>query len=393
MNNQKANQFETALQRAEQGQEVDEHLAPLVETAQLLSGLGDPVPAPPHRLAPGRQRLLAEAARLRGAPAQGKKGWVLMPRVWKLASVLAAALLLFGMVFGAGHAAAASLPGQPFYGLKLAGEWVLVTLTVDPEAELDLNLLLVNERLDEVEALLVRGQAPDEATIAQVREQIQAVKGSEDATWEDLPEWAQQQLYNMIQIQKRDVLDKLEALEDGESIATVRNLVRKMVRDSWDEEENPGQGAQQRHGAPADADDPKLPSAEDLPDPSEQPGYGPFPIEQPGAGVTGEKPEAGPPDEPPGNPAVGDTAPGEPPDTVPGIGPGPVTEEEPAPAGYGPGAPPADEDPVGEPPAPQAPAPEPPVQDPAPGPGPGAPGQQSPPDSSGSSGSSGSKGN
>jgi hypothetical protein len=346
---------------------------------------------------------LAEAARLRGEPAQKQKGWILMPRVWKLASVLAAAVLLFGMVFGAGHAAAASLPGQPLYGLKLAGEWVLLTLTVDPEAKMDLNLLLVDERLDEVEELLVRGQAPDDATIAQVMEQIQAAKNSEDATWEDM-----QQLYNAIQIQKRDILDKLETLEEDDSIGTVRNLVRKMERESWEMETTPGQGAQQRHGAPSGADDPRFPI--ELPDPAIQPGFGPFPIDQPGVGVV---PDAVvPPEAPPGGPAMGDEGwPGAPPDegappsTAPGFGPGPATDadedgtvESP---GYGPGAPPVqdDEEPAPQPPAQQQPPgqQQPPAQDTPPGPGPGGSDSQGMPDSAGWStaptGSGESKGN
>ena len=329
-----------------------------------------------------------------------------MPRVWKLASVLAAALLLFGMVFGAGHAAAASLPGQPLYGLKLAGEWVLLTLTVDPEAKLDLNLLLVDERLDEVEELLVRGQAPDDATIAQVMAQIQAAKNSEDATWEDM-----QQLYNAIQIQKRDILDKLKPLEEGEegdSVGTVRNLVRKMERESWEMETAPGQGAQQRHGAPGVSDH-ELPSEGDLPDPADQPGFGPWPIAQPGVGVV---PDAEvPPESPPGGPAMGDEDwPGEPPDTdidEPGVGlgPGPATDEDGDGAvdspGYGPGAPPVqdDDEPAPQPPAQQQPPgqQQPPAQDTPPGPGPGGSDSQGMPDSAGWStaptGSGESKGN
>ena len=65
MSRKEAEEFEERLQRVARGETVEEKWAPLLETAQQATLLADPPPPPPHQLRPGRQRLLAEAARLR----------------------------------------------------------------------------------------------------------------------------------------------------------------------------------------------------------------------------------------------------------------------------------------------------------------------------------------
>ena len=163
MSRREAEQFETALQRATRGEAAEKKWAPLIETAQLATMLAGPPPPPPHQLLPGRQRLLAEAARLRTGKAKPRVLWLPMQRTMRLAGALMAAVLVFGLVFGIGQAAADSLPGEPLYGLKLATEEARLALTKGPQARAELNLALAENRIAEVMALLMQGEPVDES--------------------------------------------------------------------------------------------------------------------------------------------------------------------------------------------------------------------------------------
>ncbi len=65
MDKREAEQFENALRRAALGEPTEGWLTPLVHTARQVMILSETPPPPPHGLMPGRQRFLAEAARLR----------------------------------------------------------------------------------------------------------------------------------------------------------------------------------------------------------------------------------------------------------------------------------------------------------------------------------------
>jgi hypothetical protein len=107
MDRREAEQFEKALHGAALAEPVEGRLAPLVHTARQVMTLSGTPPPPPHDLMPGRQRFLAEAARLR-AESRGNPLWLPLRRqtlagVMRLATALAVIAILFGVVLGAGQ--------------------------------------------------------------------------------------------------------------------------------------------------------------------------------------------------------------------------------------------------------------------------------------------------
>ena len=114
MGRREAEGFEIALQRSAEGHAVEERWLPLIQTAQQAAVLAEPPLPPPQRLAPGRQRFLAEAARLRteATPRSAMSLWT-RPAMKPAAAVIAL-LLIIVLALSAGQAVAASLPGQGF---------------------------------------------------------------------------------------------------------------------------------------------------------------------------------------------------------------------------------------------------------------------------------------
>ncbi len=78
MDKQEANQCKQRSHQNSRGGAVEDWLDPVVQTSHQVMILSETPPPPPHGLAPGRQRFLAEAARLR-AESRGK------PRGYSLA--------------------------------------------------------------------------------------------------------------------------------------------------------------------------------------------------------------------------------------------------------------------------------------------------------------------
>ena len=270
-----ADRFEEALRGAAQGRQVDERLLPLVQTARAVSVLAETPPPPPHDLLPGRQRFLTEAAQLPseshflpGAP-------VLGTGLGRLAAVLAAVLLLLGLVFTTGMATAKSLPGEPLYGLKLAAEQVRVVLTVDPQAELHLSLTLAEARLEEVAAQMEQGQAPDPVTVARLDQHLVAVL--EAAIQVEDPETAESLQQLEISLQHR-VMTTTRSMErmSGQQQAQMRQLVRVMERVRLEaqlgQDDPAGLRLRLRHGAPPDLEDVPGTSHTPVGSPQSQPG-------------------------------------------------------------------------------------------------------------------------
>jgi uncharacterized membrane protein YgcG len=174
MKNRKAEQLEKSLQEATQGKSMDKSLAPLLATAQIVRALGESPPTPPNHLVHGRRRFLTEAARLRMQKSTKSRNYVWREgnmRV-KLAGVLIATLLVFGMVFGVGQAAAASLPGGPLYGLKLAAEQARLELTSDPVAKAELATDLAENRFGEIAQMVAQGAQVDGDTAFEAQQQL-----------------------------------------------------------------------------------------------------------------------------------------------------------------------------------------------------------------------------
>ncbi len=78
-------------------------------------------------------------------------------RAGALATALACLVLMVG-VAGIGPAAASSLPGEPFYGVKLLGESAQMLFTFDPEVRADLSVRFGEKRFDEIARLVDEGR-------------------------------------------------------------------------------------------------------------------------------------------------------------------------------------------------------------------------------------------
>ncbi len=107
-----------------------------------------------------RARLMSEAAEVLAPRPQ--RQWV-FAATW-LRPALAAAVLAVFVVAGATSAAASSLPGDPLYGLKRAGEDVQLAFTFDDVARMQLLSDLADRRLAELAQ--IAGERPSSAPTA-----------------------------------------------------------------------------------------------------------------------------------------------------------------------------------------------------------------------------------
>jgi len=295
MDKRDAEQFEKALQVADRGEPAEGRWTPLVHTARQVMTLSETPPPPPHGLMPGRQRFLAEAARLR-AESRGNPLWLPLRRqrpagVMKLAAALAVIAILFVVVLGARQAVAASLPGQPLYGVKLATERIQLALTVQPESRAALQQALAKERLDEIVALMERKQEIDSSVSARAIRQLGQALAASAQLQDSAAVQALQQLAEAIQQQERVMLGAA-----GESPEPpVRELLREMERVRQEAHAGQGDPAGLRHrlqqGAPAvPTGQPGLTQTPQAPSPSQTPG----PTHTPqGTGTPGQTPGAG----------------------------------------------------------------------------------------------------
>jgi hypothetical protein len=198
-------------------------MASLLQTARQVASLSQSPPPPPHGLNPGRQRFLAEAARLRAGQVrpQPRRAWVL-----RTAVALGAVALLIGLALGAGRAVGDSLPGQPLYGAKLAAEGVRLSLVASAESRSALLQALAEERMDEILALLQEDRAIGATTSDRaVRQLGQALAAA--AQLED--EAAAQALHRLSEAIRQRERAMLGAAGESPGPA-VRLLLREMER-------------------------------------------------------------------------------------------------------------------------------------------------------------------
>ncbi len=358
----RAERFEEAWQRQAAGETADESVVSLIETARKVEKLGRDGPPPPYRLAPGRQRFLTEAARLRSNASQRKERFTRM-RVLRVASALVVFLMVAGMVFGVGSAAAASVPGEPLYNLKLGMEQVRMTLAVGSQAKTEASLDRLQERVSEFTDLAKMGEA-DDAVQARVQEALQTALNQAGQVEEQARQRIMVQVDEALQQGERHMH---QAVRDGvaagpqaqlESMVQLMARVREELHTGWVEgEEEPGTRLLERVR--------KSQQEEVVPEPTEEVitdevspasaeegkmGNPEAPGEKQGAGgdteVPGAKNGAGSDTETPGeqyqpadNPAEA-PGPGEPPAEPGDLGPGPeAAPQAPAedPGAYGPG--------------------------------------------------------
>ena len=162
----------------------------------------------------------------------------------KLAGALMATLLVFGLVFGVGQAAAASLPGDPLYGLKLTAEQARLELTSDPEAKAEYAAELAQNRLGEIAQMVASGEEVDRETAFAAQQQIswafQAV--NQVSGDEQLRSQARNRLENVIQSQHQVMASEVDASPQQQE--PVRALMRSMVRVRAELQTGEGTGVQ-----------------------------------------------------------------------------------------------------------------------------------------------------
>ena len=317
MDKRGAEQFEKALHGAALAEPVEGRLTPLVHTARQVMTLSGTPPPPPHGLMPGRQRFLAEAARLR-AESRGSPLWLPLRRqplagVMRLATALAVIAILFGVVLGAGQAVAASLPGQPLYGVKLAAERIQLTLTGQPASRAALQQALAEKRLDEIVALLQRQQAIGPAVSSRAVRQLEQALATSAQLQDPAAAQALQQLAEAIRQREQAMLGA--ASESPEP--PVWQLLREMERVRQEAQAGKGdpEGLRQRLRQGTPAEPTLLPGPTGTPQPSRTPGqpstatpHTPSPSGTPGPTQT--PPRTGMPGGSPGPSGTPDQAPG-----------------------------------------------------------------------------------
>ena len=183
----------------------------------------------------------------------------------KLAGALVAALLVFGMVFGVGQAAAASLPGEPLYGLKMTAEEARMGLTSAPEAKAELAAELAENRLDEIGRMMAAGKTVDGETAHKAQQQLsQAYQYAHQVNGEQQLQ-ARHRLAEVIENQHRFMALEVNGMPEQQQ-EPVRTLLRSMVQVRNRVSEGQGAQIRQELGEPGEPEPPN---------PADQPGSGP----------------------------------------------------------------------------------------------------------------------
>jgi uncharacterized protein DUF5667 len=196
-----------------------------------------------------RGRLMSEAVVL------------LAPRPTRLpfAAILRTALAgvaIFVLVFaGATTAAASSLPGEPLYALKRAGEDVQVAFTTDDVARMRLLSQLADRRLEEL-AVVVRqrpssGPVATQEYAAAVERFAEALDNLRNADSEDKRN-AAQELADAAQAKHEAVLDAVKDKLPEEDRPNIQKVIDN-EKERTAPNENPGGGSGQGGGRPTSA--------------------------------------------------------------------------------------------------------------------------------------------
>jgi hypothetical protein len=160
------------------------------------------VPAPPEGLAAGRERMLAEAARLKERAAlslstnqtteiqksQRRRKMKLFLAYKIITAVMAVVMGATAAGGGVALASADSLPGDALYPVKLIVEDARLALTADPAAQAELTLAFVAERCQEMQQLAAQGESVPEDVLARTARQTEQVMAQiAQAQPEDVP--------------------------------------------------------------------------------------------------------------------------------------------------------------------------------------------------------------
>ncbi len=148
----------------------------------------------------------------------------------KLVGALIATLMVFGLVFGVGQAAAASLPGSPLYGLKLTAEQARMELTSNPEARAQLAVELAQNRLNEIAQMVADGREVDGETAFKAQQQLSwAYQAMRQISGDEQRLQAQERFAHMLQNQQGAMASAVDAAPQQQQ-EPVRTLLRSMER-------------------------------------------------------------------------------------------------------------------------------------------------------------------
>ena len=156
--------LEVCLQAIETGAEIEsvlkrypqmaDELRPILETSVQAQSLATPS-VPEAAIRRGRARVLQHAAGM-SAPAQGSRRSIFsFPR---LATSLALAFIFILSGTGLVRASDGALPGDNLYPIKRTWEDMRLLLVFDPEGREELEDEFEQERLHEIDELLVEGR-------------------------------------------------------------------------------------------------------------------------------------------------------------------------------------------------------------------------------------------
>lgn len=159
--------------------EFDEHVV------QILAKLKTSPERDPQKEQAGRLAFLAEAQRMQGAyrsPVGSSREGALaaltgmfrsrsgLLRPAAVLAVIAALILGTGVT---GVAAKGSLPGSPLYPVKILTEDLQLSLETDPQKDYQLRSEFIDERVEEIKAVLASGEIPPEEVEVRLQAQIE----------------------------------------------------------------------------------------------------------------------------------------------------------------------------------------------------------------------------
>lgn len=284
----------------------------------------------------GKEKFLAQALKFKQAVPNSKDqrhyGWIdsirntfnikeRSPMLVPIASILLAAILLFGGSGAAVYAAQDSLPNDPLYEIKILNEQLLLNLPNNEDKILRLDLDFASRRVEEIASMAVLGESSPEPVLQRLENHLdQALSQAASANQENL-----QAVMSQIQERLREQLKILEqAPQDDPIMAQARTALQ--IRLHWAElglSEPLAFQAQarsrNRFNQSPESSPPGI-GSQGLQEP-EGNEYGPGPNEQSGPNESGYGPAPGYEQEP----------------SQGGFGPGPNDQQDPNQGGYGPG--------------------------------------------------------
>ena len=219
------------------------------------------VPARDPRLATkGRARFLSQAVATRNQavsymPILRLREWLDKTKLKEfkmttLVSIIAILGLLMGGTAGTVYASQDSLPNDALYGVKIASENVRLNFTGDTEAELDLVLEFVQNRSDEIDALVAEEGVIPEATMTRLHNHLEyalKIAGELDG---EVKTKAVNRVRNMMQVQVQHLtnLEENAPEEAAQPLTRTRTTMENQLRLIEEGETGDGIGHQQQEG-------------------------------------------------------------------------------------------------------------------------------------------------